>query len=133
MPAPPVSLPDQLMVNVVVVVTPGNGFTLLMGYTESIVLVTVLVTMAAFTSKTMEALLVMDAPLARPVFGFTLKVTYPMPWLEELLGGRKPASGSAGEPPVVEFTDCIVQVRTPVLGFSAALSLTGFGSVETFT
>src|ERR1035441_101014 len=108
MPAPPVSLPDQLMVNVVVVVTPGNGFTLLMGYTESIVLVTVLVAMAAFTSKTMDALLVMDAPLARPVFGFTLKVTYPMPWLEELLGGRKPASGSAGGQAGGGLTDCLL-------------------------
>ena len=111
----------------------GSGLTLLVGKTESIVFVTVFVLMDAFASKTIVAWLLMVVPFARLDFGFTLKVTYPVPWLLALLGGRKPATGLAGRPPVVGSTDSIVQFRMPVLGFSEALMLTGFGSVETLT
>src|ERR1019366_1995757 len=133
MPEPPESVPLQLTGNEAAVVVAASVFTRLDGYTVSMVLVTVFVLIDELTSNTIEPWLEMAVPLARPDFGLTLKVTYPVPRLLELFGGRKPASGLAGRPPVVRSTDCMVQLRTPVSVLSAALTLTGFGSVDTFT
>ena len=68
-------MPLQLTGNEAVVVVDGSAVTLLVGYTETMVLVTLLVPMAALASKTMLAWLLMVAPFARPWFGITLKVT----------------------------------------------------------
>jgi len=55
MPEPPGSLPDQLTVNEADVLVAGSGSTLLVGYTEEMVLVTVFVRIAAFLSKVIDA------------------------------------------------------------------------------
>src|SRR5665213_1987292 len=131
MPEPLGSLPLQLTVNVVIVCVAGSALTALLGYTESIVLVTMFVLMAALRSKTIEAWLEMGVPFARPLFGLTVKVTKPSPCWEEFSGGRNPASGSAGAAPVTGSIDCIVHVSVAVLGFSEVFTVTGYGLVDT--
>jgi hypothetical protein len=79
MPDPLGSLPAQLTRTEVEAVIAGRGFTALVGAVLSIMLVTVLVAIAALTSKTMLAWLVMAAPLPRLVLGLTVKVTKPVP------------------------------------------------------
>src|ERR1039458_4916890 len=116
MPEPEGSLPVQATLMLVEVVVAGRGVMALVSEDESSVLVTVLVAMAALTSKTILAWLVMVVALARPVLGLTVKVTEPEPALAALFGGRKPAVGCAGMVPVTGSTDCMVTVRTPVTG-----------------
>src|ERR1039458_6825190 len=131
MPEPEGSLPVQATLMLVEVVVAGRGVMALVSEDESSVLVTVLVAMAALTSKTMLAWLVMAVPSARPVLGLTVKVTEPEPAFAELFGGRKPAVGFAGMEPVTGSTDCMVTLSTPVAGLTEAETFTGFESVET--
>src|ERR1035437_3247341 len=130
MPEPLASLPVQLTLSAVAVVVAGIGLIELVMDEVSSVLVTVFGAMAALTSKTILAWLVMVVALARPALGLTVKVTEPEPALAALFGGRKPAVGFAGMVPVTGSTDCMVTVSTPVAGLSPAVTFTGFGSVE---
>jgi hypothetical protein len=133
-PEPPGSVPDQLTGKeslAVAMVVAGRSATALLTVELSIVSVTVLVRIGAFTSETMLAWLVMAVPLPRPDLGFTGKTSEPTPALVAPSGGRKPARGFAGEPPVTGSTDCMVQVRRPVAGLSAATTDTGLESVAT--
>src|SRR5438132_369978 len=87
----------------------GSARIWLRGGVLSSVLNQVGVGIAAFASKTTDAVFSMRVFVGRLRFGITVKSIVPL-----APGGRKPAAGSAGGRPVVGSSDWNVHLATPV-------------------
>src|SRR5262245_54497269 len=71
------------------------------------------VSIGALVSNVIDARLRISVPVARPPFGITVKRTLPSPSGGLRFGGKKPAKGSSGRPPVAGSMEVNRQVRSP--------------------
>src|SRR5262245_52477404 len=82
------------------------------------------VSIGAFRSKTIRAVLLIWVPFGSPDCGITLNTTVPSPAGGEVFGGRNPAWGSSVRSPVSGLIDAKLQVTRPVLLSTPALTVT---------
>src|SRR5260370_17866354 len=100
----------------------GNDCTLLEGFELSIVFVHCGVSIGAFTSNVMRALLLTVVPVGSPGFALTVNRIVPWPSGEILFGDKNPACGSSGGLPVVGSSVSNCQLISP--GFLSNFPIT---------